>query len=61
MKNELKINQLSEEAFEWYQLYLQAIDATDTEKYGEFLAEDCEFQLEFLSTLPHFMLDCNSN
>jgi ketosteroid isomerase-like protein len=44
MKNEIKINQLSEAAFEWYQRYLQAIDATNIEKYGEFLAEDCEFQ-----------------
>jgi ketosteroid isomerase-like protein len=44
MQNELKINQLSPAAFQWYQEYLAAIDATDIEKYGTFLAEDCEFQ-----------------
>ena len=44
MKNELKISQISEEAFEWYQDYLKAVDSTDAEKYGEFLAEECEFQ-----------------
>lgn len=44
MKNELKINQLSTAAFDWYQDYLKAVDSTDAEKYGEFLAEDCEFQ-----------------
>ena len=41
MKNEIKINQLSDEAFEWYQNYLKAVDSTDAEKFGEFLAEDC--------------------
>jgi ketosteroid isomerase-like protein len=44
MKNELKINQISNESFEWYQVYLKAVDSTDAQKYGEFLAEDCEFQ-----------------
>lgn len=44
MKNELKINQLSPETFWWYQEYLAAVDSTDLEKYGAFLAEDCEFQ-----------------
>lgn len=44
MKNELKINQLSEEAFEWYRQYLSAVDETNAEKFAEFLAEDCEFQ-----------------
>ena len=32
MKNELKISQISEEAFEWYQDYLKAVDSTDAEK-----------------------------
>lgn len=44
MKNEIKINQLSDEAFEWYQNYLKAVDSTDAEKFGEFLAEDCQFR-----------------
>lgn len=44
MKNELKINQISEEAFAWYMKYLEAVDSTDAEKYGEFLAEDCVFE-----------------
>lgn len=44
MTNELKINQISDEAFAWYLRYLEAIDSTNIELYGEFLAEDCEFQ-----------------
>jgi ketosteroid isomerase-like protein len=44
VKNQLKINQLSEEGFEWYLQYLRAVDETDAEKFGAFLAEDCEFQ-----------------
>jgi ketosteroid isomerase-like protein len=44
MKNELKINQLSSAAFAWYQEYLNAVDSVDTERYGQFLADDCEFQ-----------------
>lgn len=42
--NQLKINQLSKEAFEWYLDYLAAVDHVDAERYGEFLADDCEFQ-----------------
>lgn len=44
IKDELKINQLSAEAFAWYQAYLDAVDSVDVERYGRFLAEDCEFQ-----------------
>lgn len=44
MKNELKINQLSSAAFEWYRNYLAAVDNRDIEKFAEFLAEDSEFQ-----------------
>lgn len=44
MKDELKINQLSPQAYEWYLSYLKAVDATDAEAYGKFLAEDCIFQ-----------------
>ena len=41
---QLKINQLSAEAFAWYQEYLEAVDSVDIKRYGEFLADDCEFQ-----------------
>lgn len=44
MKDELKINQLSPEAFAWYQQYLDAVDSVDAERYGQFLTDDCEFQ-----------------
>ncbi|MBX3300076.1 MAG: nuclear transport factor 2 family protein [Acidobacteria bacterium] len=44
MRNELRVNQLSDEAFKWYLGYLEAIDSTDIDRYGEYLADDCEFQ-----------------
>lgn len=44
MKNQLQINQLSPEAFAWYEAYLRSIDEGDLEAYGQFLAPDCEFQ-----------------
>lgn len=44
MKNELKINEISEEAFDWYQKYLETVDNRDIEAFGKFLADDSEFQ-----------------
>lgn len=37
----LKINQISLQAYEWYLGYLEAIDSKDLQKYGTYLAEDC--------------------
>ncbi|MEO1686062.1 MAG: nuclear transport factor 2 family protein [Cyanobacteria bacterium J06631_12] len=37
----LRINQLSPEGYEWYMNYLNALDAKDIERYGAFLAQDC--------------------
>lgn len=45
MKTEnLRINQLSPEAYEWYLRYLEALDTLDIEAYGKFLASDCSVQ-----------------
>ena len=42
MKTEnLRINQLSPEIYEWYLKYLEALDSLDIESYGKFLAPDC--------------------
>lgn len=42
MKTEhLQVQQISDEAYEWYLKYLSAIDGKDVETYGKFLAEDC--------------------
>lgn len=42
MKTEnLKINQLSPQTYEWYLSYLNAIDRKDIEKYGTYLADNC--------------------
>lgn len=42
MKTEnLRINQLSLETYEWYLKYLEALDTLDIESYGKFLAPDC--------------------
>lgn len=38
----LRINQISPEAYGWYLRYLAAVDAKDIDAYGAFLAEDCE-------------------
>ncbi|MBX7481666.1 nuclear transport factor 2 family protein [Qipengyuania qiaonensis] len=40
----LRINQLSPEAYETYRAYLAALDARDVEAYGEFLAEEVSMQ-----------------
>ena len=37
----LKINQISPKAYQWYLGYLEAIDSKDIQKYGTYLAEDC--------------------
>ena len=45
MKTEnLRINQLSNEAYQWYLSYLKALDAKDVDAYGAFLADDCVMQ-----------------
>lgn len=42
MKTEnLKINQISSQAYEWYLGYLEAVDNKDIQKYGTYLAQDC--------------------
>ena len=42
--NSLRINQLSESAYERYLQYLHALDSLDIEAYAKFLADDCEVQ-----------------
>jgi ketosteroid isomerase-like protein len=42
--NNLRINQLSPETYEWYLKYLEALDNLDIEPYGKFLAQDCSVQ-----------------
>ena len=45
MKTEnLRINQLSPAAYEWYLSYLEVLDTKDVEKYGKFLNDDCVMQ-----------------
>lgn len=39
--NNLRINQLSNEGYEWYLSYLDVLDAMDIERYSTFLYEDC--------------------
>lgn len=40
----LRINQLSPKAYEWYTKYLEALDSLDIEKYRNYLARDCSVQ-----------------
>jgi len=42
--DELKVNQLSPKAYEWYLAYLKAMDNLDMDAYATYLAEDCEMQ-----------------
>jgi ketosteroid isomerase-like protein len=42
--DDLRINQLSTEAYDWYLAYLTALDAKDVEDYGTYLADDCVMQ-----------------
>ena len=45
MKTEsLRVNQLSDEAYEWYLDYLKAVDSKDVEAYGTLLADDVVMQ-----------------
>lgn len=45
MKTEnLRINQLSPETYQWYLKYLEALDTLDIEAYSKFLALDCAVQ-----------------
>lgn len=42
--NELRVNQLSPKAYEWYLAYLNAMDKLDIDACAAYLAEDCELQ-----------------
>lgn len=42
--DKLRVNQLSADGWAWYQDYLDALDAYDLERYGEFLADDVSVQ-----------------
>ena len=42
--NNLRINQLSTQAYERYLAYLQAMDDRDVEAYGQFLADNIKVQ-----------------
>ena len=42
--NQLRINQLSPNAYEWYLAYLQAMDTQNVEQYSSFLVNDCVMQ-----------------
>jgi SnoaL-like domain len=42
--NELKVNQLSPKAYEWYLGYLNAMDKLDLDAYASYLATNCELQ-----------------
>ena len=42
--NNLRTNQLTPAATEWYLSYLAALDAKDVQSYGAFLADDCAMQ-----------------
>ena len=45
MKTEnLRINQLSPDAYEWYLSYLNVLDAKDVDRYGAFLSDACVMQ-----------------
>ncbi len=45
MKTEnLRINQISPETYEWYLKYLETLDTLDIEAYRKFLAQDCSVQ-----------------
>ncbi len=44
MKNELRINQLSPDAFTWYLAYLRSVDEQDADAFAAFLADDATFQ-----------------
>lgn len=41
----LRINQLSEQAYAWYLEYLKVLDSKDVEGYGQFLGDECIMQV----------------
>ena len=41
----LRINQLTPEGYTWYLRYLNALDQTDVQAYGEFLADSVTLQM----------------
>jgi len=43
--NNLRINQLSKEAFEWYLGYLNTVDIKDLKSYGAYLSDNCRMQI----------------
>jgi ketosteroid isomerase-like protein len=43
--HQLRVNQLSAGAYDWYQHYLHVLDAKDIDKYAEFLADECVLQM----------------
>jgi hypothetical protein len=43
--NKLRINQLSEKAFQWYLGYLNTIDNRDIKSYLSYLSDDCTLQI----------------
>jgi hypothetical protein len=43
--NKLRINQLSEKAFQWYLGYLNTIDNRDIKSYVSYLSDDCTLQI----------------
>lgn len=43
--NAVRINQLSDDAFEWYVGYLEALDCGDPEAFRAYLGEDCIMQI----------------
>jgi len=43
--DKLRINQLSEKAFQWYLGYLNTIDNRDINSYGKYLSDDCTMQI----------------
>jgi hypothetical protein len=48
--DKLRINQLSDKAFQWYLGYLNAIDIRDTKSYVDHLSDGCSLQIN--SDLP---------
>ncbi len=43
--DKLRINQLSEKAFQWYLGYLNTIDNRDIKSYTSYLSDDCTLQI----------------
>ena len=43
--NKLRINQLSDKAFQWYLGYLNTIDNRDIKSYVSYLFDDCTLQI----------------